>query len=56
ELFKKNKELFANGLEELRRTELVKHVIKTQDAKPIKQPSYWLAQTNKSLYEKNWKN
>ncbi|CAG8640983.1 6343_t:CDS:2, partial [Cetraspora pellucida] len=42
-LFKKNKELFANRLEELRHTELVKHVIKTQNTEPIKQSPYRLA-------------
>ncbi|CAG8834451.1 21337_t:CDS:1, partial [Racocetra persica] len=41
-LFKNNKNLFANGLEELGQTNLVKHVIKTQDTKLIKQPPYRL--------------
>ncbi|CAG8765324.1 761_t:CDS:2, partial [Cetraspora pellucida] len=43
ELFNKKRALFANGLKELGRTNLVKHMIKTQDAKPIKQPLYRLA-------------
>ncbi|CAG8604067.1 8975_t:CDS:2, partial [Cetraspora pellucida] len=43
ELFNKKRELFANGLEELGCTNLVKHVIKTQDAESIKQLPYRLA-------------
>ncbi|CAG8555305.1 16473_t:CDS:2, partial [Dentiscutata heterogama] len=40
ELFKNNKILFTNKLEKLGRTNLIKHVIKTQEAKSIKQLLY----------------
>ncbi|CAG8789682.1 1239_t:CDS:2, partial [Cetraspora pellucida] len=43
QLFKANENLFANGLEELGQTNLVKHMIKTGDVKLIKQISYYLA-------------
>ncbi|CAG8649938.1 10551_t:CDS:2 [Cetraspora pellucida] len=43
QLFKANENLFANGLEELGQTNLVKHVIKTGDIEPIKQAPYRLA-------------
>ncbi|CAG8759806.1 8759_t:CDS:2 [Cetraspora pellucida] len=43
QLFKANEDLFANGLEELGQTNLVKHVIKTGDVEPIKQAPYHLA-------------
>ncbi|CAG8781550.1 5683_t:CDS:2, partial [Racocetra persica] len=52
ELFKNNKNLFANRLEELGRTNLVKHVIKTQDAEPIKQPPYRLAPNEQDFVHK----
>ncbi|CAG8848446.1 15795_t:CDS:1, partial [Racocetra persica] len=52
ELFKNNKNLFANGLEELGRTNLVKYVIKTQDAEPIKQPPYRLAPNKQDFVRK----
>ncbi|CAG8797146.1 13425_t:CDS:1, partial [Cetraspora pellucida] len=55
ELFKKNKELFVNGLEELGCTELVKHVIKTQDTEPIKQSLYQLAPNEQEFVQEELK-
>ncbi|CAG8440659.1 15304_t:CDS:2 [Cetraspora pellucida] len=46
----KKEELFANELEELGCTNLVKHMIKTQDTEPIKQPPYWLALNEQEFF------